>query len=346
MFALSSRPPAVLDHSLAFFFEQVPKEIRPGNPERPFWEAWQFVISLYGFNCSSAEYQHEQCWGWTILRTSYDDDEKFTQAVAAIQRLALVRLEDEYRESRTRGHPDNDDMDAVKEKLDKVAVHPKKRECIQQAWSAMVGPAQDALPEGEPLTPDWVITHELMRRYHHIILQDSQALDGADASMAWEYAHALCLEDREQGPRGALFIYLDKESIHRLAQAPSQEELASMAPGDRSKTAWEFWVKVVSTACEVTEDGDDTDQMMEYPLGRRRLRLYDFFEVFIDLCSGNLDEMGIEGRGRERFVWHDVREWELCRVPWRSPRVESWLRELYGEVVLTWSLGDHSVPVR
>lgn len=32
-----------------------------------------------------------------------------------------------------------------------------------------------------------------------------------------------------------------------------------MALTDRSKTAWELWVKVVSTACEVTEDGDDTD---------------------------------------------------------------------------------------
>ncbi|ROT37292.1 hypothetical protein SODALDRAFT_360992 [Sodiomyces alkalinus F11] len=293
---------------------------RPGNPEREFWQTWQYIICLYGFGCTSDEYQHEKCWGWTILRTSYDDDEAFTQAVAAIQRLALVRLEDEYRESRTRGKPDNGGMDAVKEKLDKVPGHPNLREHIQQAWSAMVGPAQDALPEGEPLTPDWVITHELVRRYHHVILQDSQALDGADArtprleaySKAWEYAYALNLGEREEIARGAL-----------------------MAPDDRSKTAWEYRVKVVSTASEVTEDGDDTDQMMEFPLGRRRMRLYDFFDTFIYLCEGDLDEMAVEGWDRERFVGHEEREWELCRNRWATGVRAPWLRELYGEVVLT-----------
>jgi len=55
----------------------------------------------------------------------------------------------------------------------------------------MVSSARGALPKGEPFTPDWVITHELIRRYHHIILQDRKALGGASASKAWEYTHAL-----------------------------------------------------------------------------------------------------------------------------------------------------------
>lgn len=92
--------------------------------------------------------------------------------------------------------PDDDDVNAVKEKLDQVPGHLNLHEHIQQAWSAMVGPAQDALPKEELLTPDWIITHELIRRYHNVILQDSQALDGADVSKAWEYANALNLEDR------------------------------------------------------------------------------------------------------------------------------------------------------
>ncbi|KAL2752052.1 hypothetical protein ACRALDRAFT_1083636 [Sodiomyces alcalophilus JCM 7366] len=332
MFALSPHPPAELDDSLGSFFHQVPRDLRPGNPERPFWDPWQHTISLYGFRCTSEEYHHEKCWGWTILRTSYDDDEAFTQAVAAIHRLALVRLEDEYRESRTRGKPDNDDMNAVNEKLDQVPGHPNLRNSIKKAWNAMVGPARDALPEGEPFTPDWVITHELVRRYHNIVVQDRKALDGADVVEAWEYAHALDLQEREWGARGQFFIYLDKESIHRLAQAPSQEELARMAPDERSKTAWHYWVKAVSTSCQVTEDGDDTDQMLDLPEGRRRLRLYDFFETFIHLCHRSFDQMGIEGYGRERFVWQENREWELCEN-FQGPFITTyWLTELYGEV--------------
>lgn len=66
-----------------------------GNPGYP-----STVFAVYQKSTST-----KIAGGWTILRTSYDDDEEFTQAVAAIQRLALVRLEDEYRESRTRGKP-------------------------------------------------------------------------------------------------------------------------------------------------------------------------------------------------------------------------------------------------
>ncbi|SPO02510.1 uncharacterized protein DNG_05183 [Cephalotrichum gorgonifer] len=272
MFAPSPRPPAVLDTSVAVFFDWLPKDCRIGNPERLFWEQWQYVISLYGFHCTAEEYQHEKCWGWTVLRTSYDDDEEFSLAVAAIQRLALVRLEDEYREGRLRGKPDND-MNAVEKKLERMPGYATLRERLQKDWNAMVGPARDTLPEGEPLTPDWVITHELARRYHNIVVQDRQALDGADVAKAWEYAHTLGLQGqdgpcgeyipgRENGPRSHFFIYLDKESIHRLAQAPSREELASMASGDRSKTAWDFWVKVVSNNCKVGEGTSATGTWM------------------------------------------------------------------------------------
>lgn len=315
---------------MAFFFDHVPKEIRPGNPTRPFWNSWQYDISLYGFCCTSEEYDHEQCWGWTILRTSYDDDEKFRQAVSAIRQLALVRLEDEYRESRTRGQPDNDNLDDVDRKVGEMSDE-ATRQRLQRSWRAMAGPSGDAMPQREPATPDWLITHEMVRRYHIPIVQDKEALQGVDASEAWQHAQTLSLGEMEIGPRGQFFIYLDKESIDLLAQAPSPDALASMAPHGRSKSAWEFWVKVIQVECGVDEEGEDTDQMSEDPLTRRRIRLYDFFETFMHLCAGDLSEMSVEGNGRERFISNGEREWEFCSIHWGNTIRESWLNELYGD---------------
>ncbi|KAK3177853.1 hypothetical protein K4F52_009405 [Lecanicillium sp. MT-2017a] len=246
MLAFSPNPPAVLDRAPGWFFQNVSRDLRPGNVERDYWQSWQAQVSTYAFCCAAEEYDHDICWGWTILRTSYDDDEKFNRAVSAIHRLALVRLEDEYRQSRTIGQPDNDHMDAVDRKLNKFQGNPSLRERVQEAWQTMAGRAKETMPPGEPFNPDWVITHELALRYHNLIVQDSKALEGADVSQAWQYAHALELEEREQGARGEFFIYLDQESIDLLAYAPSQEELARMEPADRSKTAWDYWVKAVS----------------------------------------------------------------------------------------------------
>lgn len=336
MFPLSPQPPVVLDRSLATFTSlsiRSPQDLRPGNPDRQFWKEWISYIAMYGFYCTSEEYQHDQCWGWTILRTSYDDDEAFNQAVAAIQRLALVRLEDEHRDSRTRGRPDNDTVEASKEK---ITQYWDRLGWVSGSWATMVRHAQDAMP-GEPLTPDFVISHELVRRYHMTIIQDRQTLDGVDVAKAWDYAHALNLEEREPGARSALFIYLDQESIDQLASAPGQQNLAAMDPRTRSKTAWEYWVKAVWIECETTEDGKSTDRMMGIPLGGRRIRLYDIFETFMVLCTRSLDEMDIEGRGRERFdrgrLGGPEGEWDLCgEESWEYER-EPWLRDLYGERV-------------
>ncbi|KAG8161173.1 hypothetical protein KVR01_009437 [Diaporthe batatas] len=329
MFSRQQDPPLVLDNSLSFFFNQLPKDLRSGNPERQFWKTWQGRLSLYNFKCKSEQYRHEQCWGWTIIRTSYKDDEKFRHAVSAIHRLGLARLEEEYLESRTSGRPDNSDVDVVDQRIAEIPGHPNLREHVQRAWHTMVEAARGALPAGEPLTPDWVITNELARRYHNHIVQDRDALEGAKASEAWKHVRALDIEEEEQGARGALFVYLDEESIDLLARAPGPDELARMSPDDRARTAWRSWVKVVSTACEVAGDGDDMDEMMADPLARRRVRLYDFFEVFLRLCEGCLDEMGVEGEGRRGFV--EGPKWTFCRLPGASGRRAKWLDEFYGE---------------
>ena len=201
------------------------------------------MINLYGFNCSSSEYQHAKCWGWTILHASYDDDKAFHKAVSAIQRLALIRLEDEYQQSRTAGQPGSTDMDAVMAAFEKLHGHPGLSCSVQETLGAMATSAQEHLPEGEIFNSDWVVTHALVRCYHNIIFKDKEALDGADIATAWGYANAMAIEGGERGGLGQLFIYLDKESIDSLRKAPSQGELAKMTPEDRGKTAWQFWVR-------------------------------------------------------------------------------------------------------
>lgn len=49
----------------------------------------------------------------------------------------------------------------------------------------MVEHAGEALPAGEPLTPDWVITSELAWKYHHRVVQDRDTLERPDAARAW-----------------------------------------------------------------------------------------------------------------------------------------------------------------
>jgi hypothetical protein len=93
----------------------------------------------------------------------------------------------------------------------------------------MVEPARAALPPQEPLTPDWVISHEMARRYHNVVIQEKESLNGADTVKAWEYVHAHGLIDTEHGARGALFIVLDQGSIDLLLATPSKEELSKMS---------------------------------------------------------------------------------------------------------------------
>lgn len=69
-------------------------------------------------------------------------------------------------------------------------------------------------------------------------MQDRDALEGADASKAWEYSCCVNIEEEEEGGAcGALVVYLDKESIDLLARAPDREELERMFTDDRAGIA-------------------------------------------------------------------------------------------------------------
>lgn len=90
---LSSDPghPGAMDRDATGFLWNVPVADRPGDTHRLFWTQWIAPFYEYGSRCTV--YQHGNCWGNTILRTSYDDDDKFARAVAAVRRLAMVPIE-------------------------------------------------------------------------------------------------------------------------------------------------------------------------------------------------------------------------------------------------------------
>jgi hypothetical protein len=139
-------------------------------------------------------------------------------------------------------------------------------------------------------------------------------LDGATVFEAWKYARSLPFTKEGWGQASEFFIYLDQESIDSLAAAPTQDELDGMTLQERRNVAMSLWVKAVSTSCESDEDGEETDQMMEWGRGRRRLRLYDFFPIFMDMCEGSLDE--VRGEDTVRGETNGSEEWVFCLPSW------------------------------
>ncbi|KAK4099608.1 hypothetical protein N658DRAFT_525454 [Parathielavia hyrcaniae] len=333
---LSSDPerPEATNRDATSFLYNVPVANRPGDIRRRIWTEWMGWFCEYGHKCT--EYQHDACWGSTILRTCYDDDDKFALAVAAVRRLAMIPIELDF-EARgavpARDQPaEEDDEPEVDDdvRLDVKTSHPKLDEILQEAYQGMVRRARSGAPPGTRCTHDWVITHELMCRYHNFVVEDRQALEGADVAAAWHYFHHAGCGEREEGLRGTMFVLMDRETINHLAAAPSEQELASMARSERAKVAWQHWIKVVTTACKCTDDGDDLDEVSDDHMGRRRIRMYDFLDIFLWLQHRGICEMDVEGRGRERFPGYGEREWEFCANPNGPSDVQPWLEETTG----------------
>ncbi|KAM0268698.1 hypothetical protein ACHAQH_009927 [Verticillium albo-atrum] len=338
---LSSDPeaPEPTDSTAATFFHNLPAADRPGDIHRRIWTEWIGRFFVYGSRCTG--YEHDKCWGSTILRTSYEDDDKFALAIAAVRRLALmpIQLDFEARGSGpARDQPANVNGPKVNGEaiLNVGAVHPKARETLQQAYRGMVRRARKAAPLGTRCTHDWVITHELICRYHNLIVEDRPVLDGADVAAAWQYYHHSGCEERESGLRSAMFVLMDQEAVNHLAAVPSEQELASMTSLERARVSWQHWIKVVTTRCKCTDEGDGLDEISDDHMDRRRIRMFDFFDIFLWLQHRDISEMGVEGHDCQRFPGYRDSEWYFCENPDGQPVAWPWLEGLYGENIPRW----------
>lgn len=314
------------------FFSDVPKADRPGDVHRRFWTRWIYPFCDWGTNCA----EHEHCWGNTILRTSYGDDDKFSRAVAAIRRLAMAPIQFDFDMRGTgsaRNQPAGDDGPEVDEDvcLDVTTRSSLLAESVRESYRGMARRARANAPPGVRCTHDWVITYELMRRYHDVVVED-EALDGADLPAAWEYFKDNC-EKNVHGLRGHVFVLLDGEAIEHLSGAPGEEELAAMTPLGRARAAWDHWIKVVSEACGVTDEGEEIEEeMSDDVMGRRRIRLYDYLATYLSLEGRDIAEVPVEGESRERFPGYELEdEWLLCANSDAPYEQRPWLEELYGE---------------
>ncbi|KAH6696867.1 hypothetical protein F5X68DRAFT_238158 [Plectosphaerella plurivora] len=320
--------------SISSFFEGLPVTDRPGDGHRLLWTQWLGKFSHFGSKCTL--YPHDKCWGNTILRTSYEDDAKFASAIAAIHRLAMVPVLLDYelrgtRSLREQDPPDDDGPELDRDfNLEVSETHPEFRQMLQDTYRNMVRRAIDAAPPGTRCTHDWVMTHELVRRYHNIIVEDKEALDGVDPAAAWQYFQHHGCQERESGLRGTMFVFLDKEAIDHLASTPTEEELASMSNFERVKVAWQHWIKVISPLSDADDEGEDLDTIHRDHTATRRVRLFDYIDIFLWLQHYDIMDMPIEGNKHERFPGHLERPWEFCDNP--DGTTESWrlLDQLYG----------------
>lgn len=320
------------DRSGLSFFSNVPSADRPGDVHRRFWTQWIYPFCDWGANCS----EHAHCWGNTILRTSYDDDDKFSRAVAAIRRLAMAPIQYDFDMRGTgsaRNQPAGDDGPEVDEdvRLDVTASYPGLVESVRESYRDMARRARANVPLGVRCTHDWVVTYELVRRYHDVVVED-KALDGADLPAASGYFKDN-YKEHVHGLRGHMFVLLDGEAIEHLSGAPGEEELAAMTPLGRARAAWDHWIKVVSEACGVTNEGEEVEEeMSDDAIGRRRIRLYDYLDTYLSLQGCDLAEVSVEGKGRERFPGYELEdEWLLCDNFDAGFEQRPWLEELYGE---------------
>lgn len=314
-------PPEVIDFQSKMLFRDVPS-LRPRDERLWEWFNW---FNEFGSNCT--KFQHSHCWGSSILRVSYQDDAQFALAVSAIRRLSLVIIENNYEEH----HKDEDIPDELPATDDRM--HPVHRERLEQWHRDMLARVKDSAAPGARITKDRLMTDEVLRWYHDIVVEDQTALDGADVYSALRYyfQNSEC-KDQVDGARAAVFVYLDQESIEMLAGAPSDEELTRMAVDERAKVAWQHWVKVISTGSEYSDDEEEIrERMVQNTQTRRRMRLYDMRDVLFGWVSMDLTEMGVEGSKRVGFPGPYSSEWQFCEFIDATSRHEEWLKELYGE---------------
>lgn len=202
---------------------------------------------------------------------------------------------------------------------------------IRQAKAAATTYRDGAVPAPR-LTHDWVVTHELIRRYHNFVMQDCDALDGADVTSVWRYHRDNSNHGnnrRESGLRGVAFVLMDADAIEQLASAPAAENMAAMSHDERVRVAWSHWIKVVSTGGAASGEREELGEAPTEYDSRRRIRLLDLLDVFFYVQHiGGIEELGVKGHNRERFPVY--MEWNLCENDEPCVDTWDWLAELYG----------------
>lgn len=275
--------------------------LRP-NPLPTLFE-WFLHFHKFGSTCSY--YQHGSCWGATILRVSYDDDQLFARAVRAIRRLMIVKIPFEYEKWLElhvwqTDHP----LEPLPAEWDFSASHPSVNvPFYTNQYREIFREHTEIHPPRYQITLADVVSTELRRMHHNIIIEDRSGLDGADPAAAWMYHHKR-FEQLDKRARGGFFVYLDKESIERLASVPDDEALAAMTMDEQAAVAWENWVKIIDVSgyIDPEDDADDAEELgiSPIPWRRRRLRLGNWFEFIVETAECYMDEASLEGAGHHR----------------------------------------------
>ncbi|EEY20508.1 conserved hypothetical protein [Verticillium alfalfae VaMs.102] len=316
----------------------------PGNPGRQIYSVCR---TLGDRACCCSGCAPQNCWGSTVVRASYQDDEKFERAVAAIRRLALVTVD--YDESLPRGEEASPCVKRAKlaaepeEELDEGRVLADRTN--EMNWLQLVNDVQARQSDPtEALTTDQIVSEEFKYRFHTTVIQDKDLLDHAEPEKAEEYFQAKGWEERESGARSAFFMYLDDETIDHLAGAPDDQALARMTIDERCRIAWNYWVKIVEPMAPEIEDDESGDEDREAFLevedsqGRRsrkrRIRLLCLLSLYLASKDYSFDEIPNEGADCTRYAnpQDETKAWCFvsgisCETP---PMIHGWLTEIYG----------------
>ncbi|KAG7123325.1 hypothetical protein HYQ45_013927 [Verticillium longisporum] len=297
--------------------------------------------------CYCSRCAPQNCWGSTVVRASYKDDEKFERAMAAIRRLALVTVD--YDESLPRAEEASPCV-----KRARLAAEPEKGldegrmladRTNEMNWLQLINDVQARQSDPtEALTTDQIVSEEFKYRFHTTVIQDKDLLDNAEPEKAEEYFQAKGWEERESGARSAFFMYLDDETIDHLASAPDDQALARMTIDERCRIAWNHWVKIVEPMAPETEDDESGDEDREAFLevedsqGRRnrqrRIRLLCLLSLYLASGDYSFDEIPNEGADCTRYAnpQDETKAW--CFVSGTSfetpPMIHGWLTEIYG----------------
>lgn len=176
---------------------------------------WLKSLNTMSHSCRA---DHQVCWGFVMVRTSYGDDLQFERAVAAIDRLV-------------RHFVFAAELALARQYLDERMAH-------SPGEFAGLPPAAREVSDA-PNVAFWSM-------HHNDFVEDRAALDGAsieEASAAFTaYVEA---GDSFHGTRGRNFVLLDQETLDQLDDVPGDDDALAADPDPR-RICWSHWIKVVN----------------------------------------------------------------------------------------------------